>query len=382
MELVKFMNAHKKDWQKILSAEPYNIKISSAPAINGVYYLLKYNQLSSDFNLAFCREARGCIMYFDNLTQRFECVCHPFDKFGNYGESYVPEIDWKSARVTEKVDGSLIKVWYHGGWHISTNGTINAQYAYVPNMQLSYYDLFLRAIRKYGTVEGFFQALDLRYTYLFELVSPDNRMTIYYPEDAIYLIGKRNNLTHAETKITPFCKVNFDIYYSSLGVRIPRAYSLASLEECIEAAKAMGADEEGFVVCDDKFDRVKVKSEQYLIASHLRFNNSINVKKVIKLIREEMIDDFCAYNEDYIGFVNSIKEMGRTLAAEMECDWNVFNAMNIASKKDFYMAVKNSPYCDFLCKRYDNKYYITAKEWLDRQPIDTITEMIEEALNR
>ena len=43
MELVKFMNAHKKDWQKILSAEPYNIKISSAPAINGAYYLLKYN---------------------------------------------------------------------------------------------------------------------------------------------------------------------------------------------------------------------------------------------------------------------------------------------------------------------------------------------------
>lgn len=376
MELVKFLNAHKNDWQQILSAPPYNIKISSMPAINGYYYLLKYNQLSSDFKLAFCREARGCIMYYDNLVDRYECVCHPFDKFGNYGESYVPEIDWKSARVTEKVDGSLIKVWYHGGWHISTNGTINAQYAYVPNTQLSYYDLFLRAIRKYGTVEGFFQALDLRYTYLFELVSPDNRMTIYYPEDAIYLIGKRNNLTHAETKITPFCKVNFDIYYSSLGVRIPRAYSLTSLEECIEAAKAMGADEEGFVVCDDKFDRVKVKSEQYLIASHLRFNNSINVKKVIKLIREEIIDDFCAYNEDYIGFVNDVKEAGRTLVAEMRCDWNVFNAMNIATKKDFYIAAKNSPYCDFLCKMYDGKFPLTEKEWLDRLPIDKITEMI------
>jgi hypothetical protein len=381
MELVKFMNAHKQDWQNILSAEPYNIKISSAPAINGAYYLLKYNQLSSDFNLAFCREARGCIMYFDNLAQRFECVCHPFDKFGNYGESYVPEIDWKSAKVTEKVDGSLIKVWYHGGWHISTNGTINAQYAYVPNSQLSYYDLFLRAIRRHGTVESFFQALDLRYTYLFELVSPDNRMTIYYPEDAIYLIGKRNNLTHAETKITPFCKTNFDIYYSSLGVRIPRAYSLASLEECIEATKAMGADEEGFVVCDADFNRVKVKSEQYLIASHLRFNNSINVKKVIKLIREEMIDDFCAYNEDYIGFVNRIKDAGRKVATLLDEAWENMSKLLPATKKEFYQMVKESPFADFYLKKYDNKYPITGKDWLDRQSLDEIIRIIEEELN-
>ena len=380
MELVKFMNAHKKDWQKILSAEPYNIKISSAPAINGAYYLLKYNQLSSDFNLAFCREARGCIMYFDNLSQRFECVCHPFDKFGNYGESYVPEIDWKSARVTEKVDGSLIKVWYHGGWHISTNGTINAQYAYVPNMQLSYYDLFIRALKKNGDPAwDFFGWLNPDYVYMFELVSPDNRMTILYPEDAIYLIGVRDRKSDREFDIDIF-KRYFCVNMPNM-VKFPERHYLKTLEDCIAATKLMGADEEGFVVCDDKFDRVKVKSEQYLIASHLRFNNSINVKKVIKLIREEIIDDFCAYNEDYIGFVNSIKEMGRTLAAEKECDWNVFNAMNIASKKDFYMAVKNSPYCDFLCKRYDGKYYITAKEWLDRLSIDEISERIKEALN-
>lgn len=379
MELVKFMNAHKKDWKKILSAEPYNIKITSAPAINGAYYLLKYNQLSSDFNLAFCREARGCIIYFDNLTQRFECVCHPFDKFGNYGESYVPEIDWKSARVTEKVDGSLIKVWYHGGWHISTNGTINAQYAYVPNMQLSYYDLFLRALRRNNDypISDFFAWLDKSCVYMFELVSPDNRMTILYPDDAIYLIGVRDKYGQEH---------DIDRFKLSFGrecpmIKFPKTYYLHTLEDCIRATQLMGADEEGFVVCDGKFNRVKVKSEQYLIASHLRFNNSINVKKVIKLIREEMIDDFCAYNEDYIGFVNTIKDAGRTLVAEMECDWNVFNAMNIASKKDFYMVAKNSPYCDFLCKRYDNKYYITAKEWLDRQSIDTITEMIEEALN-
>ena len=377
MELVKFMNAHKKDWQKILSAEPYNIKISSAPAINGAYYLLKYNQLSSDFNLAFCREARGCIMYFDNLAQRFECVCHPFDKFGNYSESYVPEIDWKSAKVTEKVDGSLIKVWYHGGWHISTNGTINAQYAYVPNTQLSYYDLFIRALKKNGDPAYFFSILDPHFTYMFELVSPDNRMTILYPEDAIYILSARDNHNDREAPVVPGIVAR----RAEGMIKMPKVYHLNTLEDCIAATKLMGADEEGFVVCDDKFDRVKVKSEQYLIASHLRFNNSINVKKVIKLIREEMIDDFCAYNEDYIGFVNRIKDAGRKVATLLDEAWENMSKLLPATKKEFYQMVKESPFADFYLKKYDNKYPITGKDWLDRQCLDEIIRIIEEELN-
>lgn len=380
MELVKFMNAHKKDWQKILSAEPYNIKISSAPAINGAYYLLKYNQLSSDFNLAFCREARGCIMYFDNLAQRFECVCHPFDKFGNYGESYVPEIDWKSARVTEKVDGSLIKVWYHGGWHISTNGTIDAHYAYVPNMQLSYYDLFIRALKKHGDPADFFNALGKEFIYMFELVSPDNRMTILYPEDAIYLLGVRDR--HFDYEMDARLAIWPCIENRVPGmVKLPKGYALFNLDECIRATKLMGADEEGFVVCDKNCNRVKVKSEQYLIASHLRFNNSINVKKVIKLIREEMIDDFCAYNEDYIGFVNRIKDAGRKVATLLDEAWENMSKLLPATKKEFYQMVKESSFADFYLKKYDNKYPITGKDWLDRQCFDEIVRIIEEELN-
>ena len=378
MELVKFMNAHKKDWQKILSAEPYNIKISSAPAINGAYYLLKYNQLSSDFNLAFCREARGCIMYFDNLAQRFECVCHPFDKFGNYGESYVPEIDWRSAKVTEKVDGSLIKIWYHGGWHISTNNTIDAHYAMNQNNDCSYYQLVLRALEKYGKVQDFFNALYPEVTYMFELVSPDNRMTVAYPEDRLYLIGARDKDEVFELDIDWIWEV-FEHHVPGM-IKKPKSYPLNTLEDCITAVEAMGADEEGFVVCDRLFNRVKVKSPAYLYASHLRFNNSITTKKVIKIVRDGCLDDFLAYSSDYAYKVESVLDAGRTLAAEMNCDWNILNAMKLPTKKDFYLAAKNSPYCDFLCKKYDGKP-ITAKEWLDNLPIDKITAMVEEVID-
>ena len=61
MKLINFINTH-ENWIEILSAPPYNIKIT----IEGDYYILKYNQFSSDFNEELVREARGCIFYRDN----------------------------------------------------------------------------------------------------------------------------------------------------------------------------------------------------------------------------------------------------------------------------------------------------------------------------
>jgi hypothetical protein len=43
--------------------------------------------------------------------------------------------------------------------------------------------------------------------------------------------------------------------------------------------------------------------------------------------------------------------------------------------------VKESPFADFYLKKYDNKYPITGKDWLDRQSLDEIIRIIEEELN-
>lgn len=382
MELVKFMNAHPADWRRILSAPPYNIKITDGYSKYGSYVILKYNQLSSDFNEIMVREARGSIFYRDALGGKWECVCHPFDKFGNYGESYVPEIDWKTARVQEKVDGSLIKIWYHGGWHISTNGTIDAHSAYNQNNNISYHELVIRALKKYGDPKDFFATLDRDYCYMFELVSPDNRMTIAYPEDRLYFLTMRANAEgydHENRLIIECMKERFERKVPGM-IKFPKSYPLFTLEDCIAATEAMGANEEGFVVCDDYFNRVKVKSPAYLYASHLRFNNSITTKKVIKIIREGILDDFIAYNADYKEKVDLVMQAGRAIAAVMEICWEGYECFLPDTKREFFDSVRNSKYCDFYCKKYDNKFPITAEEWLHRQPIDTITEWVDEMI--
>lgn len=379
MKLLDFMNTE-KNWRKILSSPPYNIKITEGYAQNGTYVILKYNQLSSDFNELMVRQARGSIFFQDDHTKVWECVCHPFDKFGNYGESYVPEIDWSTARVQEKVDGSLIKIWYHGGWHISTNGTINARHAMCQNNNYSYHDLVMRALKKYGNPEDFFNALYPEVTYMFELVSPDNRMTIAYPEDRLYLIGARDKDEDFELE-TDWIWGVLEHHVPGM-IKKPKSYPLQTLEECIAAVEVMGCDEEGFVVCDDLFHRVKVKSPAYLYASHLRFNNSITTKKVVKIIRDGALDDFVAYNADYKEKVDLVLEAGRVLAATMEEVWTCYkdSTMLPANKREFFEMVRNSRYCDFYCKKYDNKFELTAAEWLNRQPVDTITEWLEEEI--
>ena len=87
--------------------------------------MFKYNQIESDFEYQLVREARGIIL----REKVWKVVCRPFDKFFNYGEQFsdVRLIDWEHVYVQQKVDGSLIKIWYDfGRWHISTNGSIDA----------------------------------------------------------------------------------------------------------------------------------------------------------------------------------------------------------------------------------------------------------------
>lgn len=296
LDLIRF----NPNWEEILQGAPYFIKTSWVDD----YVLLKYNQLESDFSEEIVRECRGCIFYIPHGNhEQVEIVCYPFDKFGNYGESYVPEIDWTTATVLEKVDGSLIKVWHHkGAWHVSTNGTIDARRAPTAVEGLSFYDIFLRALLKHGNPAIFFGALDVNLTYMFELVSQETQVTIAYPETALYYLGARDMRTLQEVPHYYLPAGNAFSYF----LEFPKQYGICTLEDCLKVVNTMGADEEGFVVSDRYFNRIKIKSPEYLIAAHLRNNGAITIKRVIEMMRAEQLDDFCAYAPQYSAFVDKV----------------------------------------------------------------------------
>ena len=288
-ELGLFCYTH-ENWEELLTQEPYNLKISE----DGPYVMFKYNQLTSDFNIPMVREARGIIFRRDDFSHP---VCWPFMKFGNYGESYAPEIDWSTAFVSEKVDGSLIKVWYDAGWKISTNGTIDANKAELNDVRMSNFgDYFKSTIDYYyPTRSSFLCELNEDLTYMFELVGPYNRVVVPYEEPAIYFLGARNKYTGEEFN----CSSGMAGALGMGRFKLPKQYALSSMVACLKAAELKSWDDEGFVVCDAQFNRVKIKSPAYIMAHYARNNNVITRKHLIQIILSGETEEFLCYASDY-----------------------------------------------------------------------------------
>ena len=270
--LCRYLAEH-HDWETSLQ-ENYQLTIHR----DGPYAIFNYGR-EADFSDPIVQEARGIILDYEEL----EVVCWPFRKFGNYGESYADPIDWKSACVQEKVDGSIIKLWFsqrRNRWVFSTNGTIDATAAPIESSMFrrTFMDAIVSA-RNYSQLP--LEKLDRSCTYIFELVGPETRVVISYPSPLLYHIGTRNNRTGEESDV-------------GIGILQPRRYPLRSLQDCIAAARELneGSDEvkfEGFVVVDADWHRVKIKSPDYLVRHRVR-EVSLSRKNALTLLLQGDMD--------------------------------------------------------------------------------------------
>lgn len=275
--------SERPDWEKLLKDE-YHVSVHR----DGHYAIFKYSY-ECDFADPVVQEARGIIIDTDAL----EVKCWPFRKFGNFNESYADAIDWSTASVQEKVDGSIIKLWYDDerqAWQFSTNGSIRAETAPVgDNTDKSFGDI-IKSACNYGSIP--FNSLDREKTYIFELVSPETRVIIPYNETKLYHLGTRHRVTGIETD-------------EDIGIVKPARYTLHSLEDCISAASKLNegmsnADDieaEGYVVVDANWNRVKVKSPGYL-AAHYISEIKMTKENVITMLREQRLpaDDIIEMN--------------------------------------------------------------------------------------
>lgn len=293
--LLKFIQNNPNDWEEKLSSDPYNLKISR----DGPYVMFKYNQLSSDFSNPIVREARGIIFREDN----WRCVRRAFDKFFNYGEPNAAEIDWNTAKVQTKIDGSLVSAWFDDEkWHYSTNGTIDAYKASTGDIKLpTFGDVLEEAFRNNGSSkkEIFEHFASKNVCYTFELVSPQTRVVIPYEKPDLYFIGRRIMLTEHEG--SPKDSIVSEIF------KTPKEYDFHSAQDVVDAAKELPWDEEGYVVVDSNFNRVKIKSPAWLAAHYARSNNSISKESLIQVILDGEQEEFLVYADDYREELESVE---------------------------------------------------------------------------
>lgn len=294
IKTIEFMKEH-SDWRELLKQAPYCLTINE----DNNYAIFKYSQIDSDFNEQICRECRGLIV--DLHT--YEPVALSFYKFFNYGEPFADKIYWKQCRVQEKVDGSKMLVWYNtyeSKWQISTSSQLDAYKANVSDFGVTFGQLFDRALANLNlTNEQFYDLLDRNFCYTFELVSPESRVVVPYKKANIYFIGVRY--------VPDFEEYNPDSFTSLCSViPRPKEYPLPNLKSCLAATEHMGYDEEGFVVVDNNWSRVKIKSPAYVAVSHLK-NNGVNSKaRILEIIERNEQEEFLTYFPEYKEYFDEI----------------------------------------------------------------------------
>lgn len=284
--LCNFIKGHADDWEALLERE-YSVRVKR----EGDLAIFNYG-FDCNFADPIVQEARGIIID----CKRLEVVCWPFRKFGNHNEIYADEIDWSTARVLEKVDGSIIKLWYDRAadkWQFSTNGTIRAESAPIGQYAGLTFGKVILGADNYGKIP--FDALDRDCTYIFELVSPETQVVVKYNAASLYHIGTRNNISGEELEV-------------DIGIKKPASYPLESLEQCLRAAAELNRDtagddaieSEGFVVVDGRWNRVKVKSPDYLMMHRLKQPVGVSKRDCIAMLlaNDENIGIICEANAE------------------------------------------------------------------------------------
>lgn len=235
-------------------------------------------------------------------------VAWPMNRFYNHGTPYA-KIDWNDPdlRALEKLDGTMCILYWDDvkhQWCVGTRG--------VPEADVEIYDgkivqtnttfskLFWSAV---DDREMFTNRLDKQITYVFELTSKYNRVVVKYDAPRITLLARRNIVTGRELTI--------DDGVEPRAISRPISYHQMKMTPDVINAFVNAFDPmnlEGVVVIDSSFNRVKIKSAAWVLASRMKGTVRVMNGDVIKAIIDGTIDDVVPLlDADDVNFVNEIR---------------------------------------------------------------------------
>ena len=111
----RFIDHNPLDWLTKL-VDQYSIAVTH----DGALVSLKYRQGVSPMHEPIVQECRGMVVN----TETNLIAAWPYNKFWNLGEPLVATIDWSTARVQEKHDGSLMDLYHDDTeWQVASSGT-------------------------------------------------------------------------------------------------------------------------------------------------------------------------------------------------------------------------------------------------------------------
>lgn len=246
---------NKQNLQKMID-EKY-ISVQKHPSED--LYIYNYTQ-KAQFNRMWNEETMNCRGLI--LDGQGNVVARPFSKFFNLQEAIDQgeQLPLEDFVLQEKYDGSLgILYWVGDSPFLATRGSFTSDQAIVGTALL----------QKYSTT---FDELNRDYTYLFEIIYPENRIVVDYKgRKDVVLLAVIDTKTGKELDL-------FENYN-----RFPFAPYIAGIDDYNTLKERAEDNKEGFVIRFASNKRYKVKFDEY-VRLH-RLITGVNAKTIWELLR-------------------------------------------------------------------------------------------------
>lgn len=294
--------------------------------------ILNYHQIDSD---AFkyediVREARGLILN----KKDWSLIARSFSRFFNLGE-YKKEqnkFQWEQSLATEKVDGSLILIYYwQNQWRINTKGGFG-------DNQVNDSPFTFKSLTELALGDDWQQKFDPGITYIGEICSPYNKIVRSYTRPNFYLL----TTFFGEIEQTHSCTNDIA---KSLGLNLPETFlfeDVCDVQSFLTEKASKDPTYEGIVLRDKNNNRIKCKSESYVYLHRLSNNGNVaSTKSILHYVLMHEESEVLNYFPELKPNVESVKQSIKPVIDRMMWLWNTNKEE--PDQKTFALAVKEHP---------------------------------------
>ena len=323
--------------------------------VKGHLVTLAYDQFEAKITNDLTNLCRGLVIAREDgnpvvdVTAPFgkvRLLAFPFVRFFNYGQ--VDAKFNKPTAILEKLDGTLSIVYYDpfkDSWNVATRNVPDGSNVANDGAGKPFRLLFEKAIldsypNKFACWEDFGNALNKNFTYVFELMTPENIVVVRHDTYKAALIGCRDLRNGKELRV--------EVAAIQLGLDYPTSYTnlvqnFIDFDQIVKLANLRDPlKNEGYVVVGPNFERLKIKSEKYVTYNKV---HDLTKYDVINYLLTGEIDDYTPLMVDYQ------KQMVADLSIKV-ADWarNTNHALNelraknnsFESKKDLALYINTN----------------------------------------
>lgn len=320
------------------------IKVKDYPESQVV--VLNYCQIKSPKTHPVVMECRGLILEYSDCKTEWRVVCRPFKRFFNWGEALKQQKDFDLSRAVchEKIDGSLVKVWYNWRkelWEVATRRNAFGE-TNVRDNDITFCELIFEAFGCDGQHEFnklVEKSFDKDVTYIFELTSWQNRVITKYEGTSAWYLGALDNTSGKDLS------EEYRECAKSIGSKLPNVYTFENIDECLKTANTLPDLREGYVLHDIVSGiRVKVKSAVYVVAHHIQ-DDGLTQKRIKQLVLTNELEEYLLYYPEDAEHFKHTTNMLALLRLNMN---TVYDECRLKSNKEFAIAVKDYCFCSVL----------------------------------